>query len=373
MKYKFPVIRTIDDVLPHIEGRDEFIVADKGDYTVINYAVAYTDTFNMVDENDLGGAIRRECRGIIFDKRGDIMSRPLHKFFNANEREETQHHCIDLSQHHTLMEKMDGSMIRPFYTEGKLRLGTKMGVTDTSEAAEKLLTEEQILWLDEVIHINVTPIFEYIAPTNKIVLDYSESKLVLLAMRNNITGIYYMPHKAPFEVVPMYGSVDGTLQNYIERARQRTGREGDIIRFADGHMIKIKNDWYVLRHKTKDLIRTERNIAEIIINEQLDDVLPLLDDTDQKTVRTYELRFDTAMENVLGRLEGLVTLAKVLHGGNKKEVAINFIPNLKNKDDAPFIFSALDGKDLRSLLITKIKGSVGNGPRYQSVMEWMET
>lgn len=29
MNYKFPQIRTIDDVLPHIEGRSEFIVAER--------------------------------------------------------------------------------------------------------------------------------------------------------------------------------------------------------------------------------------------------------------------------------------------------------------------------------------------------------
>lgn len=32
MNYYFPEIRTIDDVLPHIEGRDEFIVAEREGY-----------------------------------------------------------------------------------------------------------------------------------------------------------------------------------------------------------------------------------------------------------------------------------------------------------------------------------------------------
>lgn len=372
MNYKFPEIRTIDDVLPHIEGRSEFIVAEREFGTVINYMVSYTDTFDMTGSEDLSGAIRRECRGIIFDTEGRIMSRPFHKFFNVNERLETMSHYIDMSTPHIIMEKMDGSMIRPLYSQGKIRLATKMGVTDIAIEAEKLLTEEQYEWLDEIIHNNVTPIFEYIAPTNKIVIDYSEPKLVLLAMRNNFTGNYYMPHKAPFELVSQYGSVDGNLSDYIARAREMQGREGDIIRFSDGHMVKVKNDWYVRIHKTKDLIRTERNIADIIVNEQLDDVLPLLDAADLVTVRAYEQRFDAAVENVLGRLEGLVTLARVLHGGIKKEVAINFIPNLKNKEDASFIFSSLDGKELRPLVIKKIKDSVGNGPKYDAMMIWME-
>lgn len=157
----------------------------------------------------------------------------------------------------------------------------------------------------------------------------------------------------------------------IEFTRPLRGVEGFVADFK-GHKVKVKADDYVRIHKTKDLIRTERNIADIIVNEQLDDVLPLLDATDLVVVREYEKRLEAAIENVLGRLEGLVLLARTLHGGVKKEVALNFIPNLLNKEDASFIFSALDGKELRPLVINKIKGAVGNGPRYDALMEWME-
>jgi RNA ligase len=374
MNYQFPEIRAIEDVLPHIEGRSEFIVAEREFGTVINYVVSMADTFDMTGPDDLGGAIRRECRGIIFDTEGRIMSRPFHKFFNVNEKEETQMHKLELDMlfDHVIMEKMDGSMIRPVRLNGMVRLATKMGITDIAIEAEKLLTPEQYEWLEDTMSDNLTPIFEYIAPTNKIVIEYSEPKLVLLAMRGNFSGKYVMPNFAPFEIVPQYGSVEGGLSEYIARAREMQGREGDIIRFANGHMLKIKNDWYVRIHKTKDLIRSDRNIADIIVNEQLDDVLPLLDASDLVLVRAYEQRFDAALENVVGRLEGLVTLARVLHGGVKKEVAINFVPNLINKEDAAFIFSALDGKELRPLVIKRIKDSVGNGPKYEAMMNWME-
>jgi hypothetical protein len=43
-----------------------------------------------------------------------------------------------------------------------------------------------------------------------------------------------------------------------------------------------------------------------------------------------------------------------------------------HKEDAAFIFSALDGKEVRPLVIKKIKDSVGNGPKYESLMNWME-
>ena len=377
MNYQFPEIRTIGDVLAHIEGRDEFIVAEREGYTVINYVVAMADTFNMTGPDDLGGAIRRECRGLIFDADGNLMSRPFHKFFNINEREETQTHVVDMSQPHVIMEKMDGSMIRPILVDGYLRLATKMGVTNVAMQAEEWLAaqpdaDDKIAFMRNSVLGGTTPLFEWISPFNKIVLAYEEADLVYLGDRDNITGRYWFDEAVPFTKVPRYGSVEGNITDYVARQRGAEGREGDIIRFADGHMLKCKNDWYVRIHKVKDLIRTDRNIAAIIINEELDDVLPILDETDVATVRAYEARFDAALENVLGRLEGLVTLARVLHGGVKKEVAINFIPNLIFKEDASFIFSVLDGKDLRSLVIEKIKRDVGNTTKYESLMKWME-
>lgn len=170
------------------------------------------------------------------------------------------------------------------------------------------------------------------------------------------------------EVFESFNTVDELLQH----TRDLVGVEGFVGAFQNGHRFKVKAELYVLMHKTKDDVRTERNIAKAIVEESLDDILPLLDEADLAIVQAYEQRFDAAVHNVLGRLGGLVTLARVLHGGEKKDVAINFIPNLKNKEDASFIFSALDGKELRPLVIKKIKDSVGNGPKYDKCMEWLE-
>ena len=372
MKYKFPEIRHIDDVRPAIAGRDEFIIAEREHYDVINYMVAFPDTFDMLDANDMLGAMRRECRGLIFDKVGNLISRPFHKFFNVGERIETQMVNLDMSADHVIMEKMDGSMVRPLIINGVLMLGTKMGVTEVAQEAMKLLTDNVSGWLRGMVEMGKTPLLEYIAPTNKIVIQYEKAKLILLAVRDNLTGEYTLPDDSPFETVPTYGSMEGNIQDYIARAREQQGREGDIIRWSDGHMAKSKNDWYVRIHKVKDMIRTERHILNIIVNEEMDDLIPILDEEDVKTVKEYETRFKVSLDNVLGRLEGLVLLARTLHGGDKKEVAIKFVPNLIHKQDARFIFSVLDGKDLRPLVLDHIAKSVGKTEKYEELVKWME-
>lgn len=369
MKYKFPEIRHIDDVRPAIVGRDEFIVAEREHYDVINYMVAFPDTFDMDNEY---GAMRRECRGLIFDKEGNLISRPFHKFFNVGEREECQMANLDMSADHVIMEKMDGSMVRPLIINGEVVLGTKMGVTEIALEAMKIIGDNAKGWLRSMVEMGKTPLLEYIAPTNKIVIQYEKAKLILLAVRDNLTGEYSLPSDSPFEVVPTYGSMQGNIQDYIARAREQEGREGDIIRWSDGHMVKIKNDWYVRIHKVKDMIRTERHILNIIVNEEMDDLLPILDEEDVKTVKDYETRFKVALDNVLGRLEGLVVLAKTLHGGDKKTVALEFVPNLIHKQDARFIFSVLDGKDLRPLVLDHVAKSVTKTEKYEELTKWME-
>lgn len=121
----FPVITNISDVLGVIEGHKEFYVSDKGDYKVINYQVAFADTFPAIVS--LGDAIRRECRGIIFDNDGEIIRRPYHKFFNFREKEETS--TLELSRSHVVLEKLDGSMVAPFIVNGEIIFGSKMGHT----------------------------------------------------------------------------------------------------------------------------------------------------------------------------------------------------------------------------------------------------
>ena len=373
MHYKFPEIRTINDVLPAIAGRDEFVVAERDFGTVINYLVAMPDTFHMEGSDDVMGAIRRECRGLIFDTEGNIMSRPYHKFFNVNEKEETQTHMLDMTRAHVMMDKLDGSMIRPVRMHGMVRLATKMGVTDIAMEAEKLLDPGQYDWLDDMMVDGFTPIFEYVAPTNKIVVEYAEAKLILTAVRETVSGEYRSLRQwdAPFELVRTDASIFD-FNAYLTYARDQQGREGDIIRFADGHMVKVKNDWYVQIHKTKDIVAVDRNIVELVLNETIDDTRAMLDPSDLVRVDAVEAAFWQAFHNTLGRLEGLEMLARTIYGADKKRIALDMVPNLFNKADGGFIFRLIDGHSCRDLLLDYCKKNIGSTPKYEALMEWMK-
>lgn len=395
MNYEFPIIKTINDVLPAIEGRDEFIVAEREGYKVINYNVGYEDTFT-IDENDVmenygrlipKGVMRRECRGIIFYPDGRLMSRPFDKFFNVGEREETQVRNIDLSQPHVIMEKMDGSMIRPIRVNGEVRLATKMGITDTSIAAEQYLQSldkeryaKIIAYLDTKLKSGMTPLMEFVAPDNRIVIEYNEPDLVLLAVRDNYSGSYYdvndlesVSFNSTLSLVPMYGAVEGSFEDYIARQREAEGREGDIICFASGHRLKIKNDWYVRIHKVKDKIRTDRHILALVLENEIDDVMPHLDENDFERVRKFEADFHAAYRSKVREIEFAARDAWLAANFNKKTLATEILPKSEiDKGDWQFVFKYADGHDdFNEMVMARVCSKLGNTTKYNELAEWL--
>lgn len=394
MNYDFPMIRNISDVLPAIEGRDEFVVADKGSYTVINYNVMMADTFGHVDiatklikgakpffryESD--ALIRRECRGIIFDsKTGDIIRRPFHKFFNVNEREETQDHVVDLSRPHAILEKLDGSMIAPFVVDGKMIWGTKMGATDVAKPVEKFVVQNYhyVEFAEEAIHHGLTPIFEWCSRKQRIVLDYKEDQLIFTAMRNMNDGSY-----ASYDELVGFGNLYGIpvvrqfepqtdMKAFLEYVRDLEDLEGFVVRFDDGHMLKLKCHWYIQIHKAKEAILQDRNIVELILEEHLDDVKAHLPAEDRDRLTQFENDFNS---NVTARAKDICLIMNdILRDGmDRKTFALTVAKELDSYT-RPIIFSLFDVKVItREILENKIHSTIRNNlsrtTKYEAIRD----
>lgn len=303
MKYQFPFIQTIEDVLPHID--DNFIVADRGNHVIINYVLAGNETFpNLENEKDFKSKIRRECRGLIFDKAtGNIIRRPLHKFFNLNEREETNVKQIDWETKHYVLDKLDGSQIVPYKTsDGNIIWGTKMGDTDVAKQATDFVLQnpKYTNFANYCFEHGVTPIFEWVSQKQRIVIDYPQDQLVLLAVRHTKEGAYldriFVDILSAEYDIPIVKQWDVTLgkfgiDTFLSQFDKLEDIEGVVIQFEDGHMIKVKTEWYVRLHKTKDQISSEKNVVELIINNQLDDIMPFLLDGDKEKIEKYQNDF----------------------------------------------------------------------------------
>ena len=369
MHYEFPRITHLDQVRPAIEGRDEFIIAERDWGYVVNYMVSMTDTFPPV-ETELD-AIRRECRGMLFHKDGSIMARRLHKFFNIGERDETQFGAIDFTQPHVILEKLDGSMVTGVFTDGGLRLGTKMGITEVSMQAEEFVAtrpqyEQFIRWADQ--SCGYTLIFEWCSRKQQIVIDYPEDRLVLIAARHKENGAYaslqwLQEYGDMFEVevVKTYEGSAQSMAHLMDETRDAEGIEGYIIRFDDGHMLKVKGEWYLRIHKTKDNLLHEKNIIELLVEEKMDDAKAFMLDDDRKRVEEFETDFWIGVAQVIKSYDQYYDTV-VAHGLDRKRYALEWMPTIKAQDQfAPgIVFGKFDGRDTRKMVLDLIRKHLGS-------------
>ena len=358
MNYQFPIINNISDVLPAIEGRDEFVVAEKEGYTVINYNVMMADTFPDVvladpDRPDLAAVarrarLRRECRGIIFDsKSGAIIRRPFHKFFNVNEREETQDHVVDLSRPHAILEKLDGSMIAPFMVNGEMIWGTKMGATDVAKPVEEFVKNHPryVDFAIDCIQKGFTPIFEWCSRKQRIVLDYKEDQLILTAIRKMDTGVYtnydFLRGWEKHYNIPVVRAFEPQtdMKAFLEYVHDLEDLEGFVVRFDDGHMLKLKCHWYLQIHKAKEAILQDRNIVELILEEKLDDIKAHLPAEDRDRLTYFENQINSRIIDRAGHLFDAVKREQAL--GDRKFFALNRAKEYNSYSKA-IIFSLWD-------------------------------
>lgn len=356
------IINHINDLLPAIEGRKEFVVIEKPGYTVIDYVYMDKDTFD--DPRLL------ECRGIKFDPDGIILARPFKKFFNVGERE--QAHEIDVSKPHVITEKLDGSMIHPAIVDGELVLMTRKGITDVAEkAAAHFLDrpeyrELMLMYLTD----NVTPIFEYVGPDNRIVLHYDEPALILIAARHNVDGKLVpgwttrasalargIPHVgSPKYIEAVTGEAeDGmavySMSAFVDWVRELEDEEGYVIKFDDGHMIKMKADDYVLKHRVLSGMDSKKKVSILCATGLMDDVLPILRDSDAKELQSFNDDIHRAINRKVMQAEALAGVWDT----RRKEFALEVMPRLNPPWLAAIVFAVMDGKDAREQIIKGIR------------------
>jgi RNA ligase len=288
-----------------------------------------TVCYNYTDKNTFETPLRRELRGIVFGENGHIISRPLHKFFNLGEKEETQIVKLDFTKPFNLLEKLDGSMIHNVCLNaeiGEYALKSKKSYdSDVAKAATDFVSKSKE-WgrLFEVCtRNNVTAICEFTSPKNRIVINYGDNpNMTLLHFRHNATGEYLSIDSfiTNFEIGSVkkhnYKSI-GELTNFLKTEKNI---EGFVIDFGDGHMVKAKTDWYIDNHKIFSGLRV-RDVVELILDEKIDDIKSKisLNGGDLNDIARIEKDVIDKINNLKGEV---FKLLERYRGFNLKDVAL---------------------------------------------------
>ncbi|ACA16673.1 hypothetical protein M446_2212 [Methylobacterium sp. 4-46] len=269
---RFATIRTLDDVLPHVSFERGFVVARGRDCTVVDHVRPVPETF--------GSPVSLECRGLKFDRDGQIIARPFHKFFELGERQRLEE--VDWSAPHAVLDKLDGVMVHPVLLDGRMVFMTRAGATAPARAAQAEANAAILDLSRFLVEGGITPLFEFTSPEAPAILACERPLLTLLAAREMVSGAYLtQPDLAGFgirfgvRVVAARGMVDDP-RAFVARARREEGIEGYVVAFDDGHRVKVKTEAYRLRLRAITGLQRERTVLAWVATGAVDEVAALL-------------------------------------------------------------------------------------------------
>lgn len=351
----FPYIENLSQMKSILEAKPELRLIDSGLGTL---SVAY----NISDRNTFKDPLACEARGITFDKEtGNIIGRPLHKFFNLGEREDTLKNNVNFSDIFSIWDKIDGTMISLHRVNGNLAVKTKKSfLSNEAKRATQFLSKpenQNILKFCNELVDEFTPVFEFTDPENTIVISHKKMDVVLLHVRHIKTGSY-IPYNDPdlTALVEKYNvkrlsplnlkqTEKGTLDIdfVLEDLKVIEGIEGYVMQFNDGRMIKIKSDWYNAQHRAEAGLR-ERDVVKMFLDGTLDDVKGAL-----KTDGYDITKLESIESNVLAELNKMETYitekVELLKGLDMKSAALKINNEMPNNPLNGFVLISLRGKE----------------------------
>lgn len=189
-----------------------------------------------------------QCRGLIVHREtGEVIARPWKKFFNYGE------HDIELKMDTPVrvFDKIDGSLGICYPTSDDP--GWAIATRGSFESEQALRGTEMLrrAWLHRwVPHQEFTYLFEIIYPENRIVVDYkARSEIVLLDVLETHTGESVVDYNWAPIPEPWVDELDVNTLGEALKLTPRSNAEGIVLRFADGLMLKMKQEDYIALHK----------------------------------------------------------------------------------------------------------------------------
>lgn len=318
--------------------------------SIFNYRLATPQNFkNPIVGKNISA---NELRGLtfVFDNDGKVWKRflLLDKFWNMNQSECSMYSVVKNYKIKNIYSKEDGS-IASFI---QLPNGKVYGRSKTSFISDQAIEIQKIYdnWPNIQSFVNwcmdndIVPIFEYVAPTNRIVVPYANTDLILLRMRDNLTGEYLDidNYVDKLDGISIAENIKGlTLDDLVELQSVESGKEGWIVQFENGKMVKIKTQWYQSLHGlfTMELER-ENTLIALIINETIDDVLSQLSETETRKREEVQKITDVINNFIKKKSEEIDELMKEFKGDvrdfaikNNKNPNFRFCMSIINKGE----------------------------------------
>lgn len=348
----FPKITCLNDILPYIEGNPQFKISEVEGMTIVCYALQDEDTFSGENEDFL-----KECRGITFYPDGSIASRPLHKFKNIGESADTIPNVIQWDKVISCMPKIDGSMITPvlmplkgmkqanIFDYSSIRCKTKKTFLNPEAIAGTEIIQKdpkKLEWVRQVLTSGFTPIFELISPRFPIVIQHKQEELILLHIRENITGKYcsFNKNETPFKIAENLLKPNENIRELLNQAITEKDTEGWVIQLDNGEMYKIKTKWYLSLHRACSFTRY-RDVARSVIEGTSDDLKAAFTQLGRSIDSINKIEHQINNEIVI-KQDRIKNIVNIHNEWTPKDIALKF----KNDENLGLIMNIFRRKDI---------------------------
>lgn len=304
----------------------------------------------------------RESRGIVLDRDKDWspVCRPFEKFFNIREK-----HAANIDWDSAWVEpKLDGSMVCLWSYGNEWQVST----TGTPDGAtpggvnNSTFRDRFFAYLDRRrVHLplfdrsasGITFIFEFMDHEDPIVIQYPETKAVLLGMRENHTGAWLpvatrRPHwLLHVDVVDRIQLDSINAKQIVELVSKLNGAEYEGFVVVDKHYqrVKVKSPEYVLLRATRFGF-SKVLLVELILTGGADDVVstfPILAD------RVHKMKSD--LQSLARSIDSAFGECYTACSQSRKEFARKVVDNYK--EISGVLFALLDNKGTCAIDVIK--------------------
>ncbi len=321
------------------------------DYYIYNYT-SKAQYQKQWDEDTL------KCRGLILDNDGRVIARPFSKFFNYEEYGQGSNLGEFPSyKSFQVTEKLDGSLgILYTMPNGQLRIATRGSFeSEQSKVATEIFKEKFGNKFPKSLEI--TFLFEIIYPSNRIVVDYGQTKdLILLAGVNKITGeelpyieLVKIAEKSECSIVKKYDGIGDftTIKDdfVIDNA------EGFVVQLDTGLRVKLKFDEYVRLHRIVTGLNSKSIWDLLRRGENLEELLEFVPDEFYDWAEQIKNGFEMNYKSIEHSCQTIVNKCKLKE---RKDVAEYFC-NKENKMYKGILFFMYDNKDYEDVIWKMLK------------------
>lgn len=309
-------------------------------------------------------------RSSIWNSQGEPVSLSYKKFFNWDEQPELAYQPKDFNKNIDLIEKIDGSTLIVSAYKGQLVTRTR-GTTTTANfnnANEIQILKDRYPKVFDLQDTNMTYLYEWVSPINKIVINYGERPDIYLtgAIRHHDYSLVQQKEldciAKNFEVQRPQRFDFSTIQEMLSGIQVLKGQEGLCCYCNTGQDIrKVKSAWYLALHRMKtELGSFERCIDLYFALDKpsyIDFYNHILVNFDYELAENCKGQLSKicdAMKEVNEITSSMREKAESMKAWTRKDAAIKIIQEYGPTSRSGMVFSFLDGNELDTNQIKKL-------------------